>query len=100
MPSGETYRFRIFVTGDSLRARRAVENLNGLCDAASETPTEIEVVDVLVSPQRAEEERIIATPTVLRLSPAPGRRVIGDLADFELAAEALGLLLSDGSASP
>jgi len=60
---------------------------------------DIEVVDVLTSPERAESEKVIATPTVLRLSPAPARRVIGDLADYHMAAAALGLRSSDGSST-
>lgn len=91
MPSGETYHFRIFVTGDSLRSQRAVENLRELCQVVVGRAAEIEVVDVLSSPERAEEEKVIATPTVLRLSPSPTRRIIGDLGDLDLAASALGL---------
>lgn len=91
MEAQEIYAFRIFVTGESLRSQRAVDNLRGLCAAAVGEAVDIEVVDVLISPERAEQERVIATPTVLRLSPAPARRVIGDLADFHLAAVALGL---------
>ena len=83
--------FRIFVTGDSSRSQRAVENLRELCGTVLEGDAQIEVVDVLSSPERAEAERVLATPTVLRLAPPPHRRVIGDLADFALAAAALGL---------
>jgi circadian clock protein KaiB len=46
---------------------------------------------VLDHPERAEEDRIIATPTVIRLVPVPPKRVIGDLSDLELAAIALDL---------
>jgi circadian clock protein KaiB len=91
MESKEIYAFRIFVTGESLRSQRAIDNLRGLCAAVVGGAADIEVVDVLISPERAEQEKVIATPTVLRLSPAPARRVIGDLADFHLAAAALGL---------
>lgn len=90
MQSGEIYVFRIFVTGDSPRSQSAVENLRTLCRSIVGNAATIEVVDVLADPGQAERERVIATPTVLQLSPKPGRRVIGDLADFDLAAAALG----------
>lgn len=83
--------FRIFVAGDSLRSERAVELLREICLTSLGYTAEIEVVDVLGRPDRAEEEKIIATPTVVRLLPSPARRVIGDLTDFDLAASALGL---------
>ena len=79
------------MTGQSLRSQRAVANLRSLCAAALGDDFEIDVVDVREQPESAEENRIIATPTVLRLSPPPRRRVIGDLSDFDLAATALGL---------
>ncbi len=99
MQSEEIYAFRIFVTGDSLRSQRAIDNLRGLCASVLAEQADIEVVDVLTSPERAESEKVIATPTVLRLSPAPARRVIGDLADYHMAAAALGLRSSDGSST-
>ena len=87
----EIYSFRLFVTGDSLSSQRAIANLRGLCAAALGEGFEMDVIDVLQRPELAEQERVIATPTVLRLSPPPPRRAIGDLSDFDLAAVALGL---------
>lgn len=52
---------------------------------------EIHVIDVLDQPELAEEERILATPTVIRLVPLPCRRVVGDLSDHRAAALALDL---------
>ena len=96
----DSYSFRIFVTGESLRAQRAAANLHSLCAAALGNAFKIEVVDVLERPELAESERIIATPTVLRLSPPPLRRVVGDLSDFDLAAAALGLVHPEAPANP
>ncbi len=95
----DSYSFRIFVTGESLRSQRAATNLHSLCAAALGDGFEIEVVDVLERPELAESERIIATPTVLRLSPPPSRRVVGDLSDFDLAAAALGLVQPEAPAN-
>lgn len=98
--SQDGYAFRIFVTGTSPRSHRATVNLRELCAAALGDGFEIEVVDVLERPDLAEQERIIATPTVQRLSPAPARRVIGDLSDFELAAAALGFAHPSAPSKP
>ena len=86
-----SYTFRLFVTGDSRRSRQAAENLRALCDARVAGLYELEVIDVLDHAELAEEDKIIATPTVIRLLPLPHRRVIGDLSDFGLAAIALEL---------
>lgn len=85
------YEFRLYVTDETGRSRRAAANLRALCEARLEGFYELEVVDVLDRPDLAEEDRIIATPTVIRLVPLPQRRVIGDLSDLSLAAAALDL---------
>jgi len=86
-----SYRFRLFVTGETGRSRQAADNLRELCESHVAGVYELEVIDVLDHPERAEEDRIIATPTVIRLVPVPPKRVIGDLSDLELAAIALDL---------
>jgi circadian clock protein KaiB len=86
-----SYRFKLFVTGETGRSRQAADNLRELCEAHVAGVYELEVIDVLDHPERAEEDRIIATPTVIRLVPVPPKRVIGDLTDLELAAIALDL---------
>jgi circadian clock protein KaiB len=42
---------------------------------------ELEIVDITIDPARAETDRVIATPTLAKLSPHPMRRVMGDLAN-------------------
>lgn len=85
------YEFRLYITGETGRSRRAADNLRALCEARLAGLYELEIVDVLDRPDLAEEDRIIATPTAMRLVPLPQRRVIGDLSDLGLAAIALDL---------
>jgi len=85
------YSFRLFVTGQTGRSQAAEANLRALCQSRLPGGYELEVVDATEQPGRAEEQRILATPTVLRLAPLPQRRVIGDLSDHQRAAYALGL---------
>jgi len=86
-----SYRFRLFVTGETGRSHQAADNLRELCETRVAGLYELEVIDVLDHPERAEEDKIIATPTVIRLVPLPLKRVIGDLSDLELAAMAFDL---------
>ena len=72
-------RLQLFVSGDSPRSSRAETNLRRLAEAVLENRYELEIVDVLVDPDRAEHARILTTPTVIRLGPPPRRRVTGDL---------------------
>lgn len=86
-----TYRFQLFVTGETGRSRQAVSNLLALCEARVPGDYELDVIDVLDRPDLAESERVIATPTVIRTTPPPLRRVVGDLSDPDRAAAALEL---------
>jgi circadian clock protein KaiB len=90
------YLLKLFVTGQTPRARRAIDNLSRLCEERLRGQYEIIVVDVLEDPQLAEDERVFATPTLIKLLPPPLRRIIGDLSDSEKVL--MGLDLADGDA--
>lgn len=77
------YLLRLFVTGQTTRARHAIANLTAICEEQLGGQYEIEIVDVLEQPEVAERDRIIATPTLIKLLPPPVRRIIGDLSDSE-----------------
>ena len=77
------YLLTLYVTGTSPRTQTAIDNLNRICSEELAGRYELEIVDVLEHPQRAEDERILATPTLIKELPPPLRRVIGDLSDKE-----------------
>ena len=79
---GVSYLLTLFVTGQSPRSQRAVANLRRVCEMLPDR-CELTIIDVLERPQLAEEERILATPVVIRRRPLPPRRVIGDLSDAD-----------------
>lgn len=91
------YVLTLFVTGTSPRTQVAIDNLNRICAQELDGRYALEIVDVLEDPQRAEDERILATPTLIKQLPPPLRRVIGDLSDKEKVL--LGLEVRSGSAS-
>lgn len=74
---------RLYVTGNTNRAEVAIRNLRRICESDLGGAYQMEVIDVLESPQLAEEERILATPTLIKQLPPPLRRIIGDLSDIE-----------------
>ncbi|WP_220182750.1 circadian clock KaiB family protein [Sphaerisporangium album] len=89
------YSFRLYVAGKTERSQTAEVNLRFLCDSRLPGGYEVEIVDASERPDLAEDGRILATPTVVRLAPLPQRRVIGDLSDHGRAAVALGLPAAD-----
>jgi circadian clock protein KaiB len=77
----ERFLLKLYVTGKTPRTERAVRNLRTLCDEVLAEEYEIEIIDILEHPKLAEDERILATPTLIKKLPPPLRRVIGDLSD-------------------
>lgn len=85
------HAFRVYIAGQSLRSRRVVANLVDVCRTALGEDPDIDLIDVLERPDLADADRILATPTVIRLRPGPSRRVIGDLTDRRRLAAAFDL---------
>ena len=82
-PRSDTYLLKLYVTGSSPRTRQAIENLERICEEELRGRFKLDIVDVLEHPQAAEDDRILATPTLIKQLPPPLRRVIGDLSDRE-----------------
>lgn len=78
-----TLVLKLYVAGRSGVSIRAESNLRRLVEQM-EDDVEICVVDVLNSPELAEEDHVLATPTLVRSSPLPQRKVIGDLSQQDL----------------
>lgn len=78
-----TYVLKLFVTGKTPRADIAIANIRRICEEELQGQYSLEIVDVLENPQLAEDEKILATPTLIKQLPPPLRRVIGDLTDKE-----------------
>jgi circadian clock protein KaiB len=85
------YRFLLYVADDALNSARAASNLTALCREHLAGRHEIEVVDVFRHPERALAAAIYMTPTLVRLAPAPVRRIVGSLSDTPAVLQALGL---------
>ena len=78
-----SYLLKLYVTGTSSRTERAIANLRRICENELRGQYELEIIDVLEHPQVAEDDKILATPTLIKQLPPPLRRVIGDLSDTE-----------------
>ena len=74
-------QLRLYVAGNAPNSVRAITNARAICDEHFASEHELEIVDLLEHPRRALADGIIVTPTLLKLSPLPAGRVIGNLSD-------------------
>ena len=77
----DTYVLKLYVTGQTARSERAIVNLRRICEIALNNRYQLIIIDILECPKLAEEEKIIATPTLIKELPPPLRRLIGDLSN-------------------
>ena len=85
-----TLRLRLYVAGVAPNSLRAIANAQAVCATYFRDDHELEVVDLMAEPARAAHDRVIVTPTLIKLAPAPEKRVIGDLSDSAQLLTALG----------
>jgi len=74
---------RLYVTGKTPQSVAAIANLRRICGESLSEKYDVQVIDVQENPQLAEDDRILATPTLIKMLPLPPRRIIGDLSDRE-----------------
>lgn len=77
------YNLRLYVAGQTPKSLAAITNLQRICEEHLANRYSIEVIDLLVHPQLAAGDQILAVPTLVRRLPAPLKRIIGSLANTE-----------------
>jgi circadian clock protein KaiB len=83
LAGADFWELRLYVAGPTPKCLAALARLKTLCEAELAGRYTIEVVDLLENPRLAQDEEIVAIPTVVRKLPPPIRKVIGDLSDRE-----------------
>ena len=82
---------RLYVAGRAPNSVKAIANLEAICRQHFKDSYKLEIVDVCEYPRRALDDGILVTPSLAKLSPAPGANVIGNLSDTSSVLAALGL---------
>jgi circadian clock protein KaiB len=94
--AGGRLLLRLYVAGSAPNSARAHANLLALLERAGSRDHRLEIVDCIQEPQRALQDGVRVTPTLLKLSPAPAETIIGTLSDARQVALTLGLLEGGG----
>ncbi len=74
---------KLYVAGDSEKTRINITDVETVLKRIEKDPAFLEVVDVLLHPQAAMDDQILATPTLLIQRSGNTQRVIGDFGDTE-----------------
>jgi circadian clock protein KaiB len=88
---------RLYIAGNSASSRRAEQNVMRLRDHMTADAWKIEIIDVLATPELAEQASVLATPTLSYDNAGRPRRIVGDLSDTKRILDFLGIE-QDGAA--
>lgn len=82
-PKEEKWKLRLYIAGNTPKSASALVNLKKYCEQHLNNRYELEVIDLLINPQLAAGDQILAIPTLVRKVPVPVRKIIGDLSNEE-----------------
>jgi len=85
----EKYILRLYVTGPSSISARAVVNARRIFESHLKGRYQLEIINVADNVARAIDDQVVAAPTLLKLSPPPLKRFIGDMSDTERVVKGL-----------
>jgi circadian clock protein KaiB len=90
-PGGARYLLRLYIVGQATSCTLAIAAIKDICETHLKDRYDLEVIDLYRQPLLAEGDQIIAAPTLVKVLPAPLRRLIGDLSNTERVLVGLGL---------
>ncbi|MGD0604846.1 MAG: circadian clock KaiB family protein [Streptosporangiaceae bacterium] len=82
--TADRWALTLYVNGASTSSIQAIETVRRICDeqlSGHGIHVDLEVIDVRKQSALAARDQIVAAPTLIRRSPGPLRRIVGDLAD-------------------
>ena len=82
-PPEDKWQLRLYIAGNTPKSVAALNNLKKYCELHLCEKYSIEVIDLLLNPQLAAGDQILAIPTLVRKVPVPVRKIIGDLSNEE-----------------
>jgi circadian clock protein KaiB len=92
MIAAERYSLRLYVAGSTPRSLLAVKNIRRICERHLAGMYDLEVIDIYLHPESAAAAQIIAAPTLIKVTPEPARRAVGDLSNEQKVLSMLSLL--------
>src|SRR5712671_2587885 len=94
--NGRLMELRLYVAGQTPNSLAALANLKKICSEHLEGRYKLYVIDLMKTPQLAQNDQILAIPTLVRKLPQPIRKIIGDLSDQNKVLVGLNLLETEG----
>jgi circadian clock protein KaiB len=90
------WSLRLYVNGrSSLKTILTLQNLTEVCEKHLGSGFDLEVVDMAEDSSLGDDDQVLALPTLVRKSPQPVRKIVGDLSNTDQVVLGLGLPARD-----
>ena len=76
--NGKRYVLRLYTSGSTPRSACAIRNLKRICEARLHGRYQLAAIDIYQQPGLAQDDQIIATPTLIKEEPSPRRVLVGE----------------------
>jgi circadian clock protein KaiB len=86
------YVLQLFVAGTTPNSLRAIQNVRLICEEQLPGRHELEVIDIYQHAGQLAAGQVVVAPTLMRQSPLPVRRLIGDLTNRNRVLEGLEII--------
>lgn len=77
------YILRLFISSNNASAEQTLNSIHQLLEEGLNDSYTLKVIDVAKNTEQAAIHRITTTPTLIRVSPQPIRRIVGQLDDIQ-----------------
>jgi circadian clock protein KaiB len=77
------WQLKLYIAGQTPKSIQALDNIKKYAEEYLKGKYSIEIIDLLLNPQLAEGDQILAVPTLVRKVPEPIRKIIGNLSNEE-----------------
>lgn len=85
------YILKLYITGASPNSGKAISNIKKICNEHLKDGYKLEIIDVYQQPDIASKEEIIALPLLIKSSPLPVKKLIGNMSDTKKVLKGLEL---------
>ncbi|RBQ09889.1 circadian clock KaiB family protein [Pedobacter miscanthi] len=89
--AGEHFNLRLFIAGSSPVSARAIKNIRDICEEFLKNRYTLEIIDAHQQPLLVRDENVTAIPMLIKKTPSPKKRLIGDFSNLEKVLIGLGI---------
>ena len=86
-----SYSLRLYLSHPAQVSAEAIEYLRMVCEKRLPLPALVEIIDLSRDPERLVRDHVVATPMLVKLSPPPVQKIIGNLGEMAKIAQVLGI---------